>query len=67
MKALQYAGNVREWCWDIYDENVYGSYRIFRGGSRAEEARGCGATCRRRSHSTFHIDDLGFRLARSLR
>ncbi|MEK8126705.1 SUMF1/EgtB/PvdO family nonheme iron enzyme [Paenibacillus filicis] len=59
-------GNVWEWCWDLYDANVYGSYRIFRGGSWAEEARGCGATCRRRSHPTFRIDDLGFRLARSL-
>ena len=59
-------GNVWEWCWDVYDEQVYGTYRIFRGGSWAEEARGCGATCRRRSHPTFYIDDLGFRLARSL-
>lgn len=59
-------GNVWEWCWDLYDPNVYGSYRVFRGGSWAEEARGCGATCRRRSHPTFSIDDLGFRLARSL-
>jgi formylglycine-generating enzyme required for sulfatase activity len=59
-------GNVWEWCWDVYDVNVYGSYRVFRGGSWAEEARGCGATCRRRSHPSFHIDDLGFRLARSL-
>lgn len=59
-------GNVWEWCWDVYDAKVYGSYRIFRGGSWAEEARGCGATCRRRSHPTFRIDDLGFRLARSL-
>lgn len=58
-------GNVWEWCWDLYDEEVYGSYRIFRGGSWAEEARGCGATCRRRSHPTFGIEDLGFRLARS--
>lgn len=58
-------GNVWEWCWDIYDEQVYGSYRIFRGGSWAEEARGCGASCRRRSHPTFSIDDLGFRVARS--
>ncbi|GGH21267.1 hypothetical protein GCM10008013_19090 [Paenibacillus segetis] len=58
-------GNVWEWCWDLYDEKVYGSYRIFRGGSWAEEARGCGASCRRRSHPTFYIDDLGFRLARS--
>nr|WP_033716850.1 SUMF1/EgtB/PvdO family nonheme iron enzyme [Bacillus cereus] len=59
-------GNVWEWCYDLYDEKVYGSYRIFRGGSWAEGARGCGATCRRRSHPTFHIDDLGFRLARSI-
>ncbi|KIV75359.1 MULTISPECIES: formylglycine-generating enzyme family protein [Bacillus] len=59
-------GNVWEWCYDLYDETVYGSYRIFRGGSWAEAARGCGATCRRRSHPTFHIDDLGFRLARSI-
>lgn len=59
-------GNVWEWCWDLYDEQVYGSYRIFRGGSWAEEARGCGASCRRRSHPTFRIDDLGFRLARSI-
>ncbi|MFB9324596.1 formylglycine-generating enzyme family protein [Paenibacillus aurantiacus] len=59
-------GNVWEWCWDLYDVDVYGTYRIFRGGSWAEEARGCGATCRRRSHPTFRIDDLGFRIARSL-
>ncbi|MFC5704084.1 formylglycine-generating enzyme family protein [Cohnella faecalis] len=59
-------GNVWEWCWDVYDVKVYGSYRVFRGGSWAEEARGCGATCRRRSHPTFRIDDLGFRVARSL-
>ncbi|NBD27415.1 formylglycine-generating enzyme family protein [Paenibacillus glycinis] len=60
-------GNVWEWCWDQYDADVYGPYRVFRGGSWAEEARGCGATCRRRSHPAFRIDDLGFRLARSLR
>ncbi|CAI6087075.1 formylglycine-generating enzyme family protein [Cohnella sp. JJ-181] len=59
-------GNVWEWCWDVYDAQAYGAYRIFRGGSWAEEARGCGATVRRRSHPTFRIDDLGFRLARSV-
>ncbi len=58
-------GNVWEWCWDLYDEEVYGSYRIFRGGSWAEAARGVGATARRRSHPTFAIDDLGLRLART--
>ncbi|MEN6348696.1 MAG: formylglycine-generating enzyme family protein [Syntrophomonas sp.] len=59
-------GNVWEWCWDIYDEKVYGSYRIFRGGGWCDEARSCGASCRRRSHPNFRIDDLGFRLARSV-
>ncbi len=59
-------GNVWEWCWDIYDDEVYGQYRIFRGGGWNDPERGCLATNRRRSHPTFHIDDLGFRVARSL-
>ena len=46
-------GNAWEWCWDLYDERTYGPYRIFRGGSWAESARGCGATCRRRGHPSF--------------
>ncbi|MBU3188287.1 formylglycine-generating enzyme family protein [Clostridium bowmanii] len=58
-------GNTWEWCWDLYDEKTYDQYRIFRGGSWAEQARGCGATCRRRGHPSFGIDDLGFRLAKS--
>lgn len=57
-------GNVWEWCWDIYDQQVYGSYRVFRGGGWSDPARGCLATNRRRSHPTFKIDDLGLRLAR---
>lgn len=60
-------GNVWEWCSDIYDETVYGSYRVIRGGGWCDEARGCMATNRRRSHPvSFKIDDLGFRLARNL-
>jgi formylglycine-generating enzyme required for sulfatase activity len=60
-------GNVWEWCSDIYDETVYGSYRIFRGGGWNDEARGCLATNRRRSHpALFKIDDLGFRIARNV-
>lgn len=59
-------GNAWEWCWDLYDQEVYGSYRIFRGGGWAEAMRGCGASVRRRSFPSFTIDDLGFRLARSV-
>jgi len=59
-------GNVWEWCFDRYDPAVYGAYRIFRGGGWADEERGCLATNRRRSHPTFAIEDLGFRVVRSL-
>lgn len=60
-------GNVWEWCSDIYDETVYSSYRIIRGGGWNDEERGCLATNRRRSHPTaYKIDDLGFRIARDL-
>ena len=59
-------GNVWEWCSDIYDETVYGSYRIFRGGGWCDTERSVMATTRRRSHpSQFKIDDLGFRIARN--
>ncbi|MFT2007640.1 formylglycine-generating enzyme family protein [Pontibacter sp. 13R65] len=59
-------GNVWEWCSDVYDQTVYGSYRIIKGGGWCDEERGCMATNRRRSHPTsFRIDDLGFRLARN--
>lgn len=60
-------GNVWEWCNDIYDETVYGTYRIFRGGGWNDEERGCLATNRRRSHPiALKIDDLGFRIARNI-
>ena len=59
-------GNVWEWCWDLYDAQVYGSYRVLRGGGWADEHWSCRASVRRRSHPTFQIDDVGFRVARSL-
>ncbi len=59
-------GNVWEWCFDLYDESRYGNYRIFRGGSFASEERACGATSRRKSFPDFRIDDLGFRIAKSI-
>lgn len=60
-------GNVWEWCNDIYDESVYGKYRVFRGGGWCDQERSVMATTRRRSHPySFKIDDLGFRLARNI-
>jgi sulfatase modifying factor 1 len=59
-------GNVWEWCWDIYDREVYGAYRVLRGGGWSDEHWSCRASVRRRSHPTFAIDDVGFRVARSV-
>ncbi len=58
-------GNVWEWCWDIYDAEVYGTYRVLRGGGWFDEHWSCRASVRRRSHPTYRIDDVGFRIARS--
>ncbi|MFD0374343.1 formylglycine-generating enzyme family protein, partial [Streptomyces sp. NPDC127112] len=57
-------GNVWEWCWDIYDAEVYGTYRVLRGGGWFDEHWSCRASVRRRSHPTFRVDDVGFRIAR---
>lgn len=59
-------GNVWEWCWDLYDPEVYGTYRVLRGGGWFDEHWSCRASVRRRSHPTLRIDDVGFRVARSL-
>lgn len=59
-------GNVWEWTWDLFDPTVYGPYRVFRGGGAYDPPNACRPSCRRKSHPTFHIDDLGFRLARSV-
>ncbi|GAA3108205.1 hypothetical protein GCM10017600_10120 [Streptosporangium carneum] len=58
-------GNVWNWCWDVYDAEVYGTYRVLRGGGWSDEHWSCRASVRRRSHPTFRIDDVGFRVARS--
>ncbi|MER5907418.1 formylglycine-generating enzyme family protein [Streptomyces mirabilis] len=59
-------GNVWDWCWDLYDPEVYGAYRVLRGGGWFDEHWSCRASARRRSHPTFQVDDVGFRVARSL-
>jgi len=59
-------GNVWEWCWDLYDPHVYGSYRVLRGGGWFDDHWSCRASVRRRSHPSFAVDDVGFRVARSV-
>jgi formylglycine-generating enzyme len=57
-------GNVWEWCWDLYDPEVYGTYRVLRGGGWFDEHWSCRASVRRRSHPTLRLDDVGFRIVR---
>ncbi len=59
-------GTVWEWCWDLYDAEVYGTYRVLRGGGWFDEHWSCRASVRRRSHPSFRTDDVGMRLARSV-
>ncbi|CAO5246922.1 formylglycine-generating enzyme family protein [Frankia sp. AgKG'84/4] len=58
-------GNVWDWCWDTYDAEVYGEYKVLRGGGWFDEHWSCRASVRRRGHPAFRVDDVGFRLART--
>lgn len=57
-------GSVWEWCWDLYDPEVYGSYRIIRGGGWSDPEWSCRAGVRRKTNPAASFDDLGFRVAR---
>ncbi|WP_260333359.1 formylglycine-generating enzyme family protein [Streptomyces beigongshangae] len=59
-------GNVWDWCWDLYDPEAYGTYRVLRGGGWFDEHWSCRASARRRSHPSHQVDDVGFRVARSV-
>ncbi|MBB2944352.1 hypothetical protein FB565_004081 [Actinoplanes lutulentus] len=59
-------GNAWEWCWDRYDPEIYGEYRVLRGGGWFDEHWSCRASVRRRSHPDLNLDDVTFRPARSL-
>ncbi|MEJ6018603.1 formylglycine-generating enzyme family protein [Corynebacterium sp. H113] len=57
-------GDVWEWCWDLYDPEVYGAYRIIRGGGWSDPEWSCRAGVRRKTSPLASFDDLGFRVAR---
>lgn len=59
-------GGVWEWCWDQYDADVYGPYRVIRGGGWSDPHWSCRAGVRRKTHPAATFDDLGLRLARTI-
>jgi len=69
------SGNVREWCWDWYDNYSKspsknpagpssGSYRIIRGGRWDGEEVSCRSASRHYNWPVSAYDDLGFRPVR---
>ncbi|MBR1838661.1 MAG: SUMF1/EgtB/PvdO family nonheme iron enzyme [Bacteroidaceae bacterium] len=72
------SGNVHEWCFDWYVENIRdvsqfkdpqgpatGTYRVVRGGSWATESDWCGVKVRSGADPKHVINTLGLRLAKS--
>lgn len=59
-------GNLWEWCWDLYDAETHGTYRLLRGGGWFDRHWSCRTSVRRRSHPNLVIDDVGFRIAQNL-
>lgn len=69
------AGNVKEWCRDVYDKKAYekhvkynpvsegkGSSRVVRGGSFTDNMINTRCTARDKSIPTMESDQMGFRL-----
>jgi formylglycine-generating enzyme required for sulfatase activity len=72
------AGDVKEWCWDLFDATYYawsaptnprgpfsGSTRVLRGGAWNTYARDCRVAARYHYNPIFEINDIGFRIART--
>lgn len=55
-----YRGNSHERLHDVDGK------RVLRGGGWFDEHWSCRASVRRRGHPTFSVDDVGFRVARSV-
>ncbi len=53
-------GNVEEWT-----STADGEYRVYRGGSRSDSARGCESSSRSRGWPSNRGDNVGFRLCAS--
>lgn len=58
-------GNVWEWCTDIYDETVYGSYRVFVVVDGATKKEILWRPLEEEVILFFKIDDLGFRIMKN--
>ncbi len=61
------SGNVREWCWDWYEDTdiTSGSFRVWKGGGWIGDVRCCESSYRGKFDANGKGPDQGFRLCRS--
>jgi len=61
------SGNVREWCWDWYQDEVFesGFYRVWRGGGLIGDGSCCQITYRGKFEPNGIGYDQGFRICRN--
>lgn len=61
------SGNVREWCWDWYEDADIksGNYRVWKGGGWIGEVRGCETGYRGKFEANGFGPDQGLRLCRN--
>lgn len=59
------SGNVREWCYDVYDTSGVFVSRVYRGGGWDSGASECSVVTRSYDSSNSFYNDLGFRVVRS--
>lgn len=61
------SGNVREWCWDWYQDSEHdsGFYRVWKGGGIIGDARGCEFSYRGKFEANGMGYDQGLRVCRT--
>lgn len=61
------SGNVREWCWDWFEDSVYptGMFRVWKGGGWLGDVVCCAPTYRGKFEANGFGGDQGFRICRS--
>lgn len=62
------SGNVREWCWDWYEDVdiEQGSVRVWRGGGWIGDVRACESSYRGKFEANGKGPDQGFRVCRGI-
>lgn len=61
------SGNVREWCWDWYEDKEFhsGAYRVWKGGGWLGDVSCCEVSFRGKFEANGFGSDQGFRICRN--